>query len=926
MNRPSGRSPAIIVFRMVAIICFLAVFATTASAQLPALDRFLNTPPSAEETSGESTAQSRPTQSTPSQSLPQRFQSAEPASAEDYSRILTSRPVPGLPAGSTLEAPFTLDSIEDYVDVFRARLLAIVYKVPSAFGELTTTMQAASPTGRPVHFLGIAAFAGLLLIAGRAVTELFNVFIARPIFVRMQRPNPAGYGEKLPVLAMRLFLSLIAIVVCLSTAAAAGVAFHDGHQPTLATVMAVFGAYAAIIMMHTFWRMVLAPFLPEYRLPAVGDREARAVYRWLSMSSIAAILAAAFSHWIAALGLPREVLVVVTASATLLATVLLCVSLRANRRTITAILLGGGRGAGPEAAAMASRQAEALAAPRTMGERTHPETPRGKTEPRPQTWLQQIVALSWEPAAYLALLVTWGELAFRLVMGIETGAERIMAPFFVLVAVMVVYATVVFASDRIFARRRAVRRLNAASRAAEAEEASRQSMASAPNPVTPDTPFAGPAALPSAQPAAADPAPSARGIAEGDAGLRAARDVDGRLGRTDGPTVGSGDGQGGGDDEYSGGPPAMAVQGIERDTGGMRSFEDLARRVASLLALGTGLWITLWYWGGQEVFAESAFFGIAQDVVDIVFLGYVVFHAVRIWLDQKIQEEGGHEDVSASMLEGEGGGAGATRLATLLPLLRNFILGFIGVTVVLLIAIELGVNVAPLFAGAGIVGLAIGFGAQTLVRDIISGAFFLVDDAFRKGEYIDVGSVKGTVEKISIRSFQLRHHLGMLHTIPFGEIQYLTNFSRDWVMMKLPLRLTYDTDVERVRKLIKKLGIRLMEDPTVGHLFLQPLKSQGVIQMEDSAMIVRVKFMTRPGDQWVTRKRVFAEIRELFEEEGISFAHREVTVRIPDIDKRAEPLQEDDRKAIGAATRANLDVIEAEALRKTGTGGPMDDR
>ncbi|MEM8626285.1 MAG: mechanosensitive ion channel family protein, partial [Pseudomonadota bacterium] len=223
----------------------------------------------------------------------------------------------------------------------------------------------------------------------------------------------------------------------------------------------------------------------------------------------------------------------------------------------------------------------------------------------------------------------------------------------------------------------------------------------------------------------------------------------------------------------------------------------------------------------------------------------------------------------------------------------------------------------------------IGFGAQTLVRDIISGAFFLLDDAFRKGEYIDVGSVKGTVEKISLRSFQLRHHLGMLHTIPFGEVQFLTNFSRDWVMMKLPLRLTYDTDVEKVRKLVKKLGISLLEDPTVGHLFLQPLKSQGVIQMEDSAMIVRVKFMTKPGDQWVVRKRVYADIRELFDREGIKFAHREVTVRIPDLDgKKADELTPEDRQAIGAATRANLDVIEAEQvqMRPTGTGGPIDDR
>ena len=91
---------------------------------------------------------------------------------------------------------------------------------------------------------------------------------------------------------------------------------------------------------------------------------------------------------------------------------------------------------------------------------------------------------------------------------------------------------------------------------------------------------------------------------------------------------------------------------------------------------------------------------------------------------------------------------------------------------------QVGVNVTPLLAGAGIVGVAIGFGAQALVKDIISGVFFLIDDAFRRGEYIDIGAVKGTVENISIRSMQLRHHNGPLNTVPFGEIRHLKVFAR----------------------------------------------------------------------------------------------------------------------------------------------------
>ena len=278
-----------------------------------------------------------------------------------------------------------------------------------------------------------------------------------------------------------------------------------------------------------------------------------------------------------------------------------------------------------------------------------------------------------------------------------------------------------------------------------------------------------------------------------------------------------GDPAGGGDAQ----PEAIA---LAPGGPGMRTMEDLARRVASLLAIGTFAYTLTLFWAGSAFLTGTPMIGLAFDMLQVAFVGYIVFHAARIWLDRKIEDEGG--DVALSPGD-EGGGAGASRLATLLPLVRNFILAVILTVIALIVATTLGANVAPLFAGAGIVGLAIGFGSQALVRDILSGAFFLLDDAFRKGEYIDVGTVKGTVEKISLRSFQLRHHLGMLHTIPFGEIQHLTNFSRDWVMMKLPLRLTYDTDVEKVRKLVKKLGQELLEDPVVGDKFLQPLKSQG---------------------------------------------------------------------------------------------------
>lgn len=333
-------------------------------------------------------------------------------------------------------------------------------------------------------------------------------------------------------------------------------------------------------------------------------------------------------------------------------------------------------------------------------------------------------------------------------------------------------------------------------------------------------------------------------------------------------------------------------------------FENAIFAVVLILSMGmlARLWgIDLGREGGHPISA-------GLDILLVIFIAASAYNAVNNFIDIKIVEEGGSlEDRPFNPGDSDGeSGKSQSRLATLLPIFRYAIVTVLVAVTAMIVLANLGVAVGPLFAGAGVIGIAIGFGAQTLIRDIFSGAFFLADDAFRKGEYIEVAGAKGVVEKISIRSFQLRHHRGAVNTIPFGEIRQLTNYSRDWVMMKLPLRLTYDTDVEKVRKLIKKLGQQLLDDPVIGKMFLQPLKSQGVYAMEDSAMIVRVKFMTRPGDQFVTRKVIYAAIRELFQREGIHFAHREVTVRLAD-GETLDDLTPEQQEAITGAARAVLE-------------------
>ena len=186
------------------------------------------------------------------------------------------------------------------------------------------------------------------------------------------------------------------------------------------------------------------------------------------------------------------------------------------------------------------------------------------------------------------------------------------------------------------------------------------------------------------------------------------------------------------------------------------------------------------------------------------------------------------------------------------------------------------------------------------MTDIVSGIFFLIDDAFRVGEYLDVGDTMGSVEKISIRSMQLRHHRGNVHTIPYGSIDKVTNFSRDWVIMKLMFTVPFDTDPNKVKKIFKKIGAEMMEDPLYKDDFLEPFKSQGVFQFDDVGIVMRGKFMAKPGTQFTIRKEIYNRVRDEFKANGIEFARREVRVAIPGMEDH-EDLNVEQRAAVEAA-------------------------
>ncbi|WP_293853461.1 mechanosensitive ion channel family protein [uncultured Alsobacter sp.] len=211
------------------------------------------------------------------------------------------------------------------------------------------------------------------------------------------------------------------------------------------------------------------------------------------------------------------------------------------------------------------------------------------------------------------------------------------------------------------------------------------------------------------------------------------------------------------------------------------------------------------------------------------------------------------------------------RLLTLLPLARKAS----GVTLLVLLVLSLmsifGIEITPLLAGAGVLGIAVGFGAQTLVRDVLSGVFYLAEDVFRIGDYIEGGNAKGTVERITLRTVALRHQNGPLHFVPYGALGSVRNNSRDWVIDKFEIPLPPDVDSEKVRKLIKSIGQAMLEDPELAPFIVAPLKAK-LYRIEPGVKVFRCKIQTPPGKQFEVRGAAFKRIETGLREAGIPFA------------------------------------------------------
>lgn len=230
-----------------------------------------------------------------------------------------------------------------------------------------------------------------------------------------------------------------------------------------------------------------------------------------------------------------------------------------------------------------------------------------------------------------------------------------------------------------------------------------------------------------------------------------------------------------------------------------------------------------------------------------------------------------------------GGAAGqptarSARARTLLPLLRRTVSIVLGLIAGLIVLSELGINIAPLLAGAGVIGLAIGFGAQTLVKDVITGIFILTEDTIAVGDIVDLGGNGGVVEDISIRTIRLRDTEGIVHVIPFSEVTKIKNMTRGYAQALFDLGISYRENVDEVIEVIKALAAEFRAEPEWSARILDDLEMWGVDQLADSAVVLRFRIKTLPAQQWNVKREFSKRLKQRFDELGIEipFPHRTI--------------------------------------------------
>ena len=258
--------------------------------------------------------------------------------------------------------------------------------------------------------------------------------------------------------------------------------------------------------------------------------------------------------------------------------------------------------------------------------------------------------------------------------------------------------------------------------------------------------------------------------------------------------------------------------------------------------------------------------------VKLFSLGGTLLFAWLIWI---LSDTAVHHALTRSRK-----GLANARAQTMMPLIRNVLFVAIFIIALIVALANMGMNVTPLLAGAGVIGLAIGFGAQSLVADLITGLFIIIEDSLAIDDYVDVGGHLGTVEGLTIRTVRLRDIDGIVHTIPFSEIKSIKNYSREFGYAIFRVAIPYNMDIDDAIKLMREVGQKMRSDPLQRRNIWSPLEIQGVESFESGSAILRARFKTAPIKQWEVSRAFNLSLKRHLDEAGLDLATPRLSVQV----------------------------------------------
>lgn len=245
----------------------------------------------------------------------------------------------------------------------------------------------------------------------------------------------------------------------------------------------------------------------------------------------------------------------------------------------------------------------------------------------------------------------------------------------------------------------------------------------------------------------------------------------------------------------------------------------------------------------------------------VAFLAALIWEAIGVYLSYVLKQADDHNQ---------------TRIQTLLPLVRKIVMSVFALLFGLILLSELGINVGPLLAGAGVLGVAIGFGAQSMVKDFLTGFVIVLEDILRVGDVATLGGCTGVVEKITLRKVQLRDIAGIVYSIPFSEISTIQNMTKDFSFHVMDIGVAYSSDTDKVTRVMRKVDDAMRCDAEFGPLILAPIEIFGLDKFADSAVIIKARIKTIPAKQWDVGREYNRRLKLAFEKEGIEipFPHQ----------------------------------------------------